>query len=186
MHLYIQNVDLFKKHILPLALLLLLMGATTIAKVLWQENKPLTKQHFKGPVDTKSKFMSNTNTTLNIRIIKQRGVTAEVTNYFDPAKSWIKPNATNEILKHEQLHFDITEIYARELRKRIKHLQKNTSDADVLNMEIKFAFKQYARLMEKEQTRYDSETNHSIIIDMQKKWSDSVAIRLIGLNEFKK
>ena len=34
--------------------------------------------------------------------------------------------------------------------------------------------------------RYDTETNHSIIVDMQKKWSDSVAIRLIGLNEFKK
>lgn len=177
---------LFKKLILPIAVLLILMSATTIAKILWQENKPLTKQHFKGPIDTKSKFMSNTNTTLNIRIIKQKGVTAEVTNYFDPAKSWIKPNATVEILKHEQLHFDITEIYARELRQKIKLLQRTITDADVLNMEIKSAFKQYARLMEKEQNRYDQETNHSIIVEMQKKWSDSVAIRLNNLKEFKK
>lgn len=186
MHLYIQIVNLLKKLILPLALLLVLMSATTIAKVLWQENKPLTKQHFKGPIDTKSKFMSNTNTTITIRIVKQKGVTAEVTNYFDPAKSWIKPNATNEILLHEQLHFDITEIYARELRKQIKILQRSTADMDVLNMEIKSAFKQYARLMEKEQNRYDNETNHSIIVDMQKKWTDSVAIRLNNLKEYKK
>lgn len=179
-------MNLIKKLIWPFALVLVLMSATTIAKVLWQENKPLTKQHFKGPIDTKSKFMSNTNTTMTIRIIKQKGVTAEVNNYFDPAKSWIKPNATNEILLHEQLHFDITEIYARELRKKIKMLQKSTTDLDVLNMEIKAAFKQYVRLMEKEQNRYDSETNHSIIVDMQKKWSDSVAIRLSNLKEFKK
>lgn len=175
-----------KKIIWLFSLVLVLTSAATIAKVLWQENKPLTKQHFKGPVDNKSKFMSNTNTTLNIRIIKQKTVNAEVTNYFDPAKSWIKPAATVEILKHEQLHFDITEIYARELRKKIKLLQKNTSDMDVLNMEIKAAFKQHARLMEKEQTRYDNETNHSIIVDMQKKWSDSVAIRLNNLKDYKK
>ena len=162
------------------------MSATTVTKVLWQENKPLTVQHFKAPVDSKSKFMSNTNTTLNIRIVKQKNVTAEVTNYFDPSKSWIKPNATNEILKHEQLHFDITEIYARELRKRIKALQNTFPDKDVVDMQIKAAFKQYARMMEREQTRYDNETNHSIIVDMQKKWSDSVAIRLINLKDYKK
>ena len=36
---------------------------------------------------------------------------------------------------------------------------------------------------------YISEWNKCLarlIVDMQKKWSDSVAIRLIGLNEFKK
>ncbi len=170
---------------MPFSLTLILMSVTTVTKVLWQENKPLTKQHFRGPVDTKSKFMSNTNTTLNIRIVKQKGVTTEVTTFFDPTKSWIKPTATMEVLKHEQLHFDITEIYARELRKKIKMLQKSSVDVDVLNAEIKLAFKQYARLMEKEQYRYDHETNHSIIVDMQKKWSDSVAIRLNNLRDFK-
>ncbi len=179
-------MNVLTRCILPLAFLLILISATTVTKVLWQENKPLTVQHFKAPADNKSKFLSNTNTSMNIRIVKQRGVTADVSTYFDPAKSWIKPNANEAILKHEQLHFDITEIYARELRKRIKTLQKTVNDTEQLNADIKYAFKFYAVLMEKEQNRYDKETNHSIITDMQKKWADSVVIRLQNLKDYKK
>ncbi len=166
---------------------LIFLNSTFITGLLWQENKPLTFQQFKGPVDIRSRFVSSTNTTLDLHIVTQKNnMAVDVSTYFDPAKSWIKSNATADILKHEQLHFDITEIYARELRKKVKSLERLGYNKNVLQTEIRQAFSSIAASMRNEQIRYDNETNHSTIADMQKRWTDSVAIRLNNLKVYKK
>ena len=43
-----------------------------------------------------------------------------VSAYFYPTRSWYKPEVCNDVtLMHEQLHFDITELYARKMSKQL-------------------------------------------------------------------
>lgn len=49
---------------------------------------------------------------------------------FIPRESWIKPEAYNNLtLRHEQLHFDIAEIYARRLRLKSGEILSMTESA---------------------------------------------------------
>lgn len=66
--------------------------------------------------------------------MEQRGsevrVVVDVYAYFSPRQSWYhKDMADDHLLSHEQLHFDITELYARKLRKKIA-TYSFTQDAD--------------------------------------------------------
>ena len=47
------------------------------------------------------------------------GSTAQAT--FDPNTSWVRnpKTASEALLRHEQLHFDITEVYARLMRQKL-------------------------------------------------------------------
>ena len=43
-----------------------------------------------------------------------------VSTFFYPYKSWYQPHLCDSlILSHEQLHFDISELFARKMRKRL-------------------------------------------------------------------
>ena len=45
-------------------------------------------------------------------------------SYFVPSESWVEKDAgTPELLRHEQGHFDLTELYTRELRQLLEPYQ---------------------------------------------------------------
>jgi hypothetical protein len=48
-------------------------------------------------------------------------------NTFDCKLSWVRPNQKyrTDLLEHEQGHFDLCEIYTRQLRKRLEDRRKN-------------------------------------------------------------
>lgn len=74
---------------------------------------------------------------------------------FDCNRSWTKSLDTN-LLKHEQLHFDISELYARRLRKVI---------TNELNLNTKFLDSAYIsinKLLVIEQSKYDSLSQHGM------------------------
>ncbi|MGI9550130.1 MAG: DUF922 domain-containing protein, partial [Aurantibacter sp.] len=49
-----------------------------------------------------------------------------VTSLFYPDKSWYKPDLCDDVvLSHEQLHFDITELFARKFRKRLETVRND-------------------------------------------------------------
>lgn len=86
---------------------------------------------------------------------------------FDQSESWIKSSHKNpETLMHEQGHFDITEIYARELSKKLnskKFLIKETEEADLI-------YKSIVQEMNELQIQYDMETKGGTIMDKQQEW----------------
>ena len=58
----------------------------------------------------------------------------DVTPMFIPEKSWCnKERATYELLMHEQLHFDITELFARKMRKKFREatFSKENYEAEI-------------------------------------------------------
>jgi hypothetical protein len=99
--------------------------------------------------------------------------------YFLQSKSFSATEHSDYILKHEQLHFDITEIYARKIRKKIKLLESSSQDIDYLALHKKL-FNESREL----QKRYDRETNHSKDFIAQNRWNDFVEQELKNLKEY--
>ncbi len=99
----------------------------------------------------------------------------EVAAYFYPDKSWYRPETANEgILGHEQLHFDITELFAREMRYRLAQ----TKFTGNVKAEVKAIYSQVNQDLTQFQERYDRETNFSRDSVQQKKWNNMIAEKL--------
>jgi len=110
-----------------------------------------------------------------------------VTAAFLPYRSWVKADVLRSggesarVLRHEQTHFDISELYARHMRKRFAQLSApcKLKDAELAA--------QARELVEEEnatQRRYDEETNHSLEIERQLAWEDNVAKTLVSLRRY--
>ena len=113
--------------------------------ILWQENKKLKIQDFKAEnndtikVNRKqflgaisairieySSFQRNKNSVPNFSI----------KTYFDPNESWMLLK-NDYVLQHEQIHFDLTELYARKMRKSVESLrQKNVTNISIYRKKI--------------------------------------------------
>ena len=90
---------------------------------------------------------------------------------------------TNELLKHEQGHFDITEIYARKLRqslqiKKYKNYKLIGKDVDKIYDRNNLEWRQF-------QNSYDKETDHSKNKNKQLEWNEKIQNLLIKLDGFK-
>lgn len=95
---------------------------------------------------------------------------------MDPKQSWVKPDRkTPELLRHEQGHFDIGEIYARKIRTALApHIGTSvTAGGDTANTARDQASSQIQSKLnaiiiplqqaeDQMQTDYDNETGHRI------------------------
>ena len=113
--------------------------------ILWQENKKLKIQDFKA--DNKDTIKVNRKQFLGaisaIRIEYssfQRNKNSvpdfSIKTYFDPNESWMLLK-NDYVLQHEQIHFDLTELYARKMRKSVESLrQKNVTNISIYRKKI--------------------------------------------------
>lgn len=96
---------------------------------------------------------------------------------FYPNKSWYRPELCDSlILSHEQLHFDIAELHARKMRKRLAESQftKNIKD------EVKTIYKAVIKELYILQNNYDHETNFSRNFEKQLIWNKRIAAALVA------
>ena len=113
--------------------------------ILWQENKKLKIQDFKA--ENKDTIKVNRQQFLGaisaIRIEYssfQRNKNSvpdfSIKTYFDPTESWMLLK-NDYVLQHEQIHFDLTELYARKMRKSVESLrQKNVTNISIYRKKI--------------------------------------------------
>tara|TARA_R110002049_G_scaffold40547_3_gene123301 strand:- start:1479 stop:2009 length:531 start_codon:yes stop_codon:yes gene_type:complete len=95
----------------------------------------------------------------------------EVSSYFYPKKSWYKPQLANPtVLGHEQLHFDITEVYARKLRQELA----KTKFSKNAKAEVKEIYRNILKELNDFQSKYDSETNFSRDTVQQLIWNKKI------------
>lgn len=97
-------------------------------------------------------------------------------------ESWWNRNIRmDDVLSHEQLHFDICELYGRKFYKAILELK----EANNFN---KYSVKELYAKMEEEfdeyQDLYDEETDHSTNGDMQRYWDDHIHSELARLKDY--
>lgn len=154
----------------------------------WDEHSKLSWNDFKA----KPKYSVNAVATtasgitfgFSIKETDNRVIsfTTEVHAHFYPEKSWYKPELSNaHILGHEQLHFDITELYARKFKKQISLLKTSNDVAQKLRSLHKKMNRDLAALQDK----YDNETDFSRNFLEQAKWESFIHKELNKLQYFK-
>ena len=154
----------------------------------WREDLRLTWDDFKGERNTKSDAVAVTASGITFSYaVRKSGIRimdfkALVVAHFYPEKSWVvKELADDYILAHEQLHFDITELHVRKLRKRISEIKVSQNLDRILNTLHQDMNKQLTEM----QNQYDTETNNSIDKITQAKWIMYVAKELKKYKAFK-
>lgn len=101
---------------------------------------------------------------------------------FDRQKSWVFEKDP-DLLAHEQLHFDIAELYARKIRQKVATLQsQNNKDLSHYNNEINKLLTESNEM----DLKYDMETLHGGISVKQSEWGDKVDKELNALKAYKK
>ena len=86
------------------------------------------------------------------------------------------------MLQHEQTHFDITELHARKLRKRIEAYNFSEN----AKAELDELYNQIERERRAMQSKYDLETDHSILKAEEVAWVEKVQQLLKEYEAWKK
>lgn len=95
---------------------------------------------------------------------------------FNPSLSWVKTeHETTELLKHEQVHFDIGKLCLKEF---IAEYKKLVLEPKNYSSQIRVLFNQVLDKYKAMQLLYDQETNHSQNMEQQIKWNAFVSEQL--------
>ncbi len=146
-------------------------------KILWSKDYSLQWKDFKGPARENAGY--DAMTAYSVESGKENDKFG-IFCYFEKNKSWrIKKKESDFLLKHEQYHFNLAEVYARKIRKQIIELDllKDPKQLDKV-------FKENLKQLEIDQKAYDKETNHSKIPEPQVKWEKNIDEQLQELVNF--
>jgi predicted secreted Zn-dependent protease len=147
----------------------------------WNVAKRLTWNDYKAKPDPNSDAAATTTTYLGIQYdFKNNKISYKIECSFSKNKSW-GLYKTDYILSHEQGHFDITEIFARQLNKRMSEyvFDKNTYQKDLQKI-----YNDIQQEKEVLQDQYDDETDHSRLKEKQEEWLKKIAAMLAEFEAF--
>lgn len=160
-------------------------GQEIVESISWEASRKLNWNDFKGSVPPAAVAAATTasgisyNYSANL-MHHEVQLDFEVTAFFYPKESWYKPDICDAaILQHEQLHFDISELFARKMRMKLR----NTSFTENVKSEIRKIYRETIKEMEKLQDMYDWETNFSRNDEAQERWNARIKDALERLKE---
>src|SRR5690554_6270061 len=136
-------------------------------KIYWDENERLSWEDFRGKPRPNVGFVASTGTGIDFKYsfsIKgnEVEVSYSVQSFFNPQESWfLRDKVSQNVLNHEQAHFDISELHARMLRKQLdqRKFSKN------VKKEIEAIFLRVEAQRKAMQKKFDAETDHSQNLD---------------------
>jgi hypothetical protein len=151
--------------------------------IIWSKERKLTWKDFQGKV-------SNDKTYEVVNIYKENERDAarsrtsialyfeckgNIANHlvraeFEKNNSWYYASRiSDDVLRHEQLHFDITELFARNLKEKLMSL-KNPCDKSSVSIEYQSNEKAFVEFTK----QYDNETSHGVNLKTQAIWDAKV------------
>lgn len=151
--------------------------------IAWNEYYNLSWENFKGHPANGSFGNAGTAVKIQAKPYKSgKNIHYKVYALFDKNKSWAT-DTSPELLSHEQLHFDIAELYARKIRKKVAELSaRNEKDLKKYNGAIQKILEESNQA----DRQYDIETLHGAIKDKQEKWHAKIKHDLKLLEAYKK
>ncbi|MBO0331748.1 DUF922 domain-containing protein [[Muricauda] lutisoli] len=150
--------------------------------VSWNKDMRLTWADYKGKVPPADESAATTASGISYSysanlLHHEVKLDFEVGAYFYPNESWYKPQLCDEnTLAHEQLHFDITELFARKMREKLRR----TSFSDDVKAEVRKIYRDILKELQQYQEQYDWETNFSRNREKQREWNRKIANALNG------
>lgn len=141
-------------------------------EVPWDKGKRLSWKDFKGEVPITVGAAATTASGISYQFStyyegNKMMVDYKVNAFFYPTKSWYRPDICNDTtLVHEQLHFDISELFARKMSLEMA----KTSFTKNVKEEVRAIYKRTLRDLNDFQNRYDDETDYSRNVPQQIAW----------------
>lgn len=143
----------------------------------WSAEKRLAWSDFKGSIPADASAAATTASGISYSysanlLHHEVNLDFKVKTFFYPNESWYKPDICNDVtLSHEQLHFDIAELYARKMRLKLER----TSFSENVKEEIRIIYKGILKELSDFQELYDWETNFSRNREAQLEWNARIA-----------
>lgn len=147
--------------------------------------RQLTAADFKGVPDPRSDYLATTFTHLTYQYGRQTACTEKdkirfqfETSITVGSKSWMKFDKIRskpllqELLAHEQGHYDIAAALADKLQKTLSSTCFNRGNSA---RQIDSVYKSVNSYYDTLQARYDTETNHGFNREAQAKWKTRIA-----------
>lgn len=151
----------------------------------WRKNDKLVWEDFKGAVPANELASDK-------RAVSPSEITASgfwdsgmpnftVSVFFLKKMAWAKDTVSSYSLAHEQLHFDISELHARIIRKSVEELRENmVSDLDPYQLAIEKALSENEEMND----LYDQETGNGIYTQRQFEWNKKIYEKLEEYKEY--
>ncbi len=172
-------------------LLLMFTSHGYVERFSYAEKNKLDWSDFRGEPDENSDFDSAVNTGISYQwtIVSKDDerikLKYEIESFCYPALSWVKKGqSTDYLLAHEQLHFDISELHARIIRKKFKDYKPSTDKN--IKKDLNRMYKRVERMRINMQEKYDEETDHSRNQEHQIRWEKKVENLMWYYSEYAK
>ena len=140
----------------------------------WSEYIPLDWSDFQAipPGMSRRNIAAITSSVIQYRYYCEDGkINYNVKSVFLKDESWVRETArTDDYLRHEQLHFDITEVYARKLKRFLGQRKYYCDDVKEFEQQITKMLSDWREM----QARYDKETHYSLNYQSQQHWIDYI------------
>lgn len=150
-------------------------------EIAWKAKRKLTWEDFRAKADMKDPLHALTATNIDMKAKCENGqLKVKVESVFSTGESWSKNKKSDRLLFHEQLHFDITEIHARMLRKELGALKNACDQPEQINKVTDRIFEEW----KKQEDLYDQETNHGLDADKMAYWTKKVETDLKKLEPY--
>ncbi len=153
-------------------------------EIIWSTDRKLKISDFKGSILNRP-FLASTSSEIKYKFSSKpfsKIALFKVETSFNCVVSYFKlDNDSLNTLEHEQLHFNITELYARKLTKRIK---EEVLTAKELPIKCEKIFREITQETYVEQDKYDSETYSDRT--KQGVWNAKIAKELEKYSAFEK
>ncbi|WP_018477780.1 DUF922 domain-containing protein [Pontibacter roseus] len=159
------------------------LAASTNDKLAWSAERKLNWDDFRAIPEGDNPHHALTAANLAVDAkCKNNKFYYEVKCVFLPGESWSKNKKSEKLLAHEQLHFDLTEVHARLLRKRLKGMRSSCDNMkSKLNTTVGDAFKTWKA----EQGEFDRLSRHGLDAEVQQVWAADIEQRLAALEAWR-
>ena len=143
-------------------------------EITWKKNRKLSWADFQGPIphdideNTAAATYCGIGFETNTISTRNTDLKIKVYNTFYINNSWAKPEEMNDdVLAHEQGHFDLCELYTRKLRERLSNVNV---DVNTLKPVLRSIYDKLQTEYKARQEAYEGETAHGVNIPQPRKW----------------
>jgi hypothetical protein len=190
-----QKPAVMKPAVRLLVLLLAAASAYAAEPIEWSKNVKLTQRDFRSKVPASASDTAHSWVGLDVAWECREGeARSHARAIFDPDQSWWRTGTPSmwggineglsrselenrrtaaerdlDLLRHEQLHFDLTELSARKIRKQFEDLPRACATPGG-DSGISAAVVEIERTWTEEQSRYDKDTDRGANRVAQRQW----------------
>lgn len=181
-----KKLNLLFLLLLPLVALKAQDTTETINRIFWSNRYQLKGSDFQAAPDEERKVAALSSLGLPYSSVSdgEGAMTIYIQTCFTKISSWSKKEQQNNVLlQHEQLHFDVAELYRRKIIKKILETNffKENCEEKLKEIITKIRTNEYR----KSQDKYDRETNYSRVFKKQIDWNKYIEQELKNYEDYR-